>query len=160
MEKINLKSSKGITMISLAITIVLILLLTSTIIYNVPDYIETKDLKDLQNDIMVIEEKVKNYYAKNNIVPGKLQYVWTINPTKIYYVVDLQLLEGLTLSYGNEGYEAYNNVRTAVTNGTITDEQKTEINNIKDIFIMDIETLDVYYVKGLTVDGVTYYTYD
>lgn len=160
MKKLNLRSSKGVTLISLSITIILILILSAMIIYNVPDYIQTKRLKDLQNDIQVIEERVKSYYAKNEKIPGKLEYKWSINPSKTYYIVDLQALDGLTLNYGKEGYNAYNDVRNAVLNGTITTAQQTALNNITDIFIMDGETLDVYYVKGLTLDGFTYYSYD
>ena len=160
MNKLNLKSSKGVTLISLGVTVILLLLLTSMLIYNVPDYIQTKKLKDLQNDIQAIEERVKSYYVKNEKLPGKLEYVWSVNPSKTYYIIDLQALDGLTLNYGKEGYNAYNAVRNSVLNGTITSAEQATLNNITDIFIMDKETLDVYYAKGLTLDGFTYYTYD
>lgn len=160
MRKFNFKSRKGVTLISLAFTIVVILILTSIIVYNIPDYIQTKKLKDLQNDIQVIKENVMNYYARYNSVPGSIKYEWSVNADKTYYIVDLQALEALSLTYGQKGYDAYKNVRSAITGGTITAAQIQELNAITDIFVFDVETLDVYYVEGITLDGVTYYTYN
>lgn len=159
MKKINLKNNKGITLVSLAFSIVIIIMLTSMIVYHVPDYVHTKNLKDMQNDIQIVKEKVMNYYAKNSSIPGSVQYSWSVNPTKTYYIIDLQQFDGLTLNYGKTGYNAYKNIRANALNGSLTDEQIQELNEITDIFIVDSETLDVYYVQGITFDGVTYYTY-
>lgn len=152
----NLKSQKGVTLISLAFTVIVILILTSMIVYNIPDYIQTKKLKDLQNDIQIVEDKITNYYSRYNSVPGNVKYNWTKNAGRTYYIVDLQALDGLSLNYGKTGYEAYKNIRDSVLNGTISSAQIQQLNSITDIFIFDNETLDVYYVQGITLDGITY----
>lgn len=159
MKKLNLKCSKGITLITLVTTVVVLILLTSMIIYNVPDHVESKKLKDLQNDIQIIKEKVMSFYAKNGVVPGNVEYEWSLYAGDTFYIVDLQSLDALTLNYGQEGYNAYKNIRTSALNGTITDTQKQLLNGITDIFIFNVQTLDVYYVEGISFDGVTYYTY-
>lgn len=157
MNLLNLKNNKGITLITLAFTIVIIMLLSGMILYNVPDYVHSKKLKDMQNDIELIREKVMGYYARYNEIPGNVTYNWN---GKDYIIIDLQSLEGLTLQYGNEGYNEYKNVRDKALNGTISNEEIQKLNLITDIFIVDTETLEVYYVKGVTFDGKTYHTYN
>ena len=71
MKKI-VNNEKGITLVSLAIAVIVILILTSVIIYNVKDSLVIGNLKKMQTDIQNLREKVGYYYSIYNAIPAKL----------------------------------------------------------------------------------------
>lgn len=100
--KKNIKEDKGITLLILVISIIMILIITGTLTYNAYEYIELKAIKNMNNDIEGLEDKVDSYYAKygdipvgqvydNSILQAMLTQIGTdINPNDgdSYYVLD------------------------------------------------------------------------
>lgn len=132
-----LKNSKGITITVLVVTVVILLILTSTIIMKAESYKNVNKLNNLYADIKLLEDKVLEYHNDYGILPTKEE---KITPNRSmengeYYEIDLSQLENLTLNYGK---------------GSIGD---------KDIYIVNKNTLDVYYYKGIEYEGSLYYTY-
>ena len=60
--KEKIKNSKGITLSTLVITVIIILILTGTTIYNAQGSIRIQKLTKLTNDIELLREKVSDYY--------------------------------------------------------------------------------------------------
>ncbi len=159
MKKI-VNNEKGITLVSLAIAVIVILILTSVIIYNVKDSLVIGNLKKMQTDIQNLRDKVGNYYSINNAIPAKLKYTNTENIEKIkqtgviseevdtgdFYIIDLKELENLTLNYG-EDYKQ------------ITDDMtEDEASQYQDLYIINEASYNIFYVEGIKVDDEWFYT--
>ena len=152
-----IKKEKGITMVALVITIIILLILTGTLIYNAKDMIYIKNLTNLYNDIELLREKVAEYYNEYGEIPAKTEYtninglkgvLSTNNDTGKFYVVDLEAMNGITLNYGKD----YEKVK----------DDSTNVNNYTDIYIINENSHNIFYVQGINVEenGIitTYYT--
>ena len=116
MMKKFLKGQKGITLISLSITVIILILITGVLIYNARDSIYIKNYSYLKNDIQNLRDKVSNFYNEYGSIPAKTQVTRISSGIETvfndiekqnlgeFYVLDLQVLSGLTLHYG-EDYE-------------------------------------------------------
>ena len=74
-----------------------------------------------------------NEEVKSDILIEKLKEAKVIGANdneNEYYVIDLSALEGLTLNFGRE-YETIKNM------GTITQDKQTQVNSLKDIYIIN-----------------------
>ena len=59
------RSQKGISLIALTTTILVLAIVTSIVVYNSKNNIMIKQYKKLENDIDVLNNKVGMYYLKN-----------------------------------------------------------------------------------------------
>ena len=160
MKKKSIRKNNGVTMISLVIVVMVILILTGVLIYNVKDSLGTSNLKEMQNDIQNLREMVNNYYATNGKIPAKLKYTNEANIEKIrnagvisekidigdFYIIDLKELENLTLNYG----VGYKNITDATT--------EEEASQYEDIYIINETSQNVFYVAGIQLDNEMFYT--
>lgn len=154
MKKFN---QKGISLVTLTVAIVLMIIITSILIYNAQIGAKVKTLNKMYNDIEVLSDKIATYYSTYGAIPVSIKYnnaevIQTIenaqqlspNDNENYYVIDLSALENLSLNYGRE-YEG-------VTQDNATDKS--------DIYIINEQSHHIYYVKGITLDNIKYYTND
>lgn len=143
-----MKKNNGITIIALLITVIIILILAGTGIYQANLAAINSSINRMNADIKLLEGKVQIYYNKYQTIPiPQGQAEETIVPVEIkgtitgdqYYKIDLSKLENITLNYGNG------------TDGT------------KDYYIVNARTLKVYYLKGVSDENKTnpktYYSY-
>ena len=121
----NIRGNKGVTLMALTLTVIIILMLTGAIIYNSRNHISMQKINQLNNDIEVLDAKIDDYYLRYGELPILCDYVNTkqdfkdiinnnakgnqlnINLDSItdqdgdtYAVIDLERLSGLTLNYG------------------------------------------------------------
>lgn len=155
-----ISKTKGVTLVSLTIVIVVILILTGVIIYNMSDSLGISKLKEMQNDIQNLRDLVNNYYATYGKIPAKLKYTNAGNIEKIkdtgvisekvdigdFYIIDLSELENLTLNYG----EDYKNITDATT--------EEEASQYGDIYIINETSQNIFYVEGIQLDNDWFYT--
>ena len=102
------QNQKGINLISLTITVLVILILTNIVIYNVRGNLKTQNIKSLQADISNLREKISTYYSQYGGIPinkeytntGKIDVISPAVDTGKFYVIDLSALDNLTLNYG------------------------------------------------------------
>ena len=146
----ELKNNKGITLVSLIITIVVMVIISSVTLYTSMDRFEINSLQKLYNDLKLLSDKVSNYYLKYNGLPVVrdnnsneiIEYTYsTLEFEKNeadYYILDLEAIGGLSLNYGKEGFESPNT----------SDE----------VFIINEKTHQIYYVKGVELEGKMYHT--
>ena len=158
--KYKIKQEKGITMVALVITILILVILTNMLIYNAQDNIYIRSLTNLYNDISMLREKVSAYYNEYGKIPAEIKYtneeqlqnlssvLSSQNDTGTFYVIDLEAMQGITLNYGKD-YEK-------VKNG------KENANNYTDLYIINENSHNIFYVQGIAIKEndiiKTYYT--
>ena len=154
-----IKKNKGITLIALSITVIIILIITGVLLYASQDSMYIKKLTNMQNDIEILRDKISLYYSEHGDIPVKTEYqdignletagVIGVNDTGKFYIIELESLEGLTLNYG-EDYEVYK------ANGY------QYFSDLTDIYIINADSHNIFYVEGIKVieNGTTqmYYT--
>ena len=146
----DLKSNKGITLITLTVTIVVMMILSFTVTVNVSSYFERKRKTNFETDITRLREKIDNYYNKNNSLPIINKYTNTdmlnknVNDNENYYVIDLNAIEDLSLNYGSDF--------TQITDTSV------EINDLLDIYIINEQSHVIYYPQGIKYFGNMLYT--
>lgn len=146
----QIKNQSGITLIALIITIIVILILSFTISSNLNTGNKLKLFNDFKNDMDVLEERVSLYVSENGELPvigAKYTDISHIgnrskNDNENYYVIDLDLLDNLTLTNGR-GYFEY----------------KANSVNTRDVYIINEQSYTIYYPKGITLEeGKTIYS--
>lgn len=146
----KLKENRGITLVTLILAIVIMLIISSILIYNSGTATKTKALNNMYNDIRSLTNKIQIYYSKYGEIPViKEQYTNVNNITSInqndndnYYVIDLEILENVILSYGKD-YSKY--------------KQSANM-ELTDIYVINEQSHNIYYIKGVQFDEKTYYT--
>ena len=162
-EKVKEKiiGEKGVNLISLTIAVTVILILTGTIIVSSVSSLKSNKLRNMQADIDNLRDKVSNYYSNYGEIPAdkKIEYtnvehirssgvISEVVDTGAFYVIDLSAIENVTLNYGKD----YDKIR----NGEATTEE--EINKLTDLYIINGESHNIFYVAGIELDGVKFYT--
>lgn len=155
--KERIRKEKGITLTTLVITIIILLILTSTTIYNAQGSIRIQRLTKLVNDLELLREKVSDYYNEYGEIPAKIEYtnisglsniVSKKNDTGKFYVIDLEAMNGISLNYGRD-YEKIKN-------------DPTNADKYTDVYIINKDSHNIFFVNGITLqrNGVTttYYT--
>ena len=152
-----LRDAKGVSMISLAIVIVVLVILTNVLIYNVKDNLGVEKLKCMQNDITNLSDKISTFYAQNGKIPASIKYtnvqhikdaglISDVADTGDFFVIELTALDNLTLNYG----EDYKNINSSLS--------QEEINAYKDLYIINEASHNIFYVEGIKVDNEIFYT--
>lgn len=150
-------NNKGVSLISLVITVVVLVIITNVLLYNLGSDLGVTHLRNMQNDISNLREKILSYYAKKGKIPAKLEYSNTEKINNInsisetadtgkFYVIDLTALENLTLNYGQDYKKIQNNWT------------QSQINELSDLYIINETSNNIFYVDGITLDDQTYYT--
>lgn len=164
-----LKNSRGITLVSLTITVIILMIISSIIIVNLQDSLKLENLKNMQNDIANLRDLVADYYSKYGEIPANKQIEYDITRRSIatsgiisdatdtgnFYVIDLQVLENLTLNYGRD-YEQYKQIIGDSTQ--VTDDMISKVNDLTDIYIINADSHNIFYLKGITINNNTFYT--
>ena len=146
MQKMK-KLNKGISLMTLVIAVVIMLIITSVLVYSTNNSIKMKRLNDMYNDITLLQDKVSNYYTQYGKIPALKEIDITIpqasrnpNDNGQYYVIDLEAMENITLTYGQGFYESK-------SGGFNTDT-----------YIINGQSHEIYYAKGINYEGTKYYT--
>ena len=158
MIKYKLKNAKGISLISLAITVIILIILTNAIVYNIRDNLRIKNLENMQNDIANLKDKISNYYAENGKIPATVEFtnneaINAIKKTGVvsdkvdtgkFLVIDLSAIDNLTLNYGKE-FE-------------IVKKNKDSVNSCTDLYIINEDSHNIFYVAGIKIENDIFYT--
>ena len=164
----NLKNEKGVTLLVLAITVIVLLIVTGVTLNNAIGQLGIKNVNNLYADIDSITTKVADYYLKNEELPvfehpyiegveskatleqllysnGAKKEKNIINPNDAgaYYVVDLSKMDNLTLNYG-EDYSKWNST--------------SEYSDNQNLYIINEMTHQVYYPQGIKHRERYYFT--
>ena len=162
MIKNKIRNNKGITLTSLVITVIALILITGIIIYNLKDNLKVKNLQRLQNDISNLRDKISSYYMKTGSIPAKGKYTNTNHINTIssavdtgdFLVIDLAAIDNLTLNYGKD-YKKVRELDSFKSGTTLTNE---EMEQYKDLYIINEASQNIFYVAGVNIDKEMYYT--
>ena len=151
------KNEKGITMVALVITVIIIVILTNVLVYKAKDEVAIKSLTNLYNDISMLREKVSSYYNEYGKIPAEIKYtnigglsnvISMQNDTGDFYVIDLEAMQGITLNYGKD----YEKVK----------KDEDNVDNYLDLYVINENSHNIFYIKGLDIkennEIKTYYT--
>lgn len=158
-----IKGERGVTLISLAATVIIVGIITTMLLYSIKDTDQVGKLTNLYTDIDNLKDKASTYYATYGKLPAlpstridvdnKVKADFTedsnnpigFNDEGKFLVIDLNALENLTLNYGEDFKKI---------------EAGTPINqdNDKDLYVINEQSHNVFYWKGVVADGKKYYT--
>lgn len=150
----DLKNERGITLLTLVITVIMLAILTVALSMNTYTSLNLARLTKLQNDVDLLDNRIATYYVKEGKLPiykeenahfaiskstlaGQIDDLATTDGDT-YYTIDLEALDisMQTLNYG-AGYRSPDST---------------------DRYIVNEETHIVYYLKGINYDGDVYHT--
>lgn len=145
-----IKTEKGITLAALIIVVILMTMISALVVNLSLDRFEINKLQRMYSDIELLQDKVANYYLKYGVLPviinnnNKVTYGATLEFEKnsldndIYYIVNLEAMDGITLNYGKKGFE--------------------KPNESDDVYIINEKSHIIYYVQGIELKGNMYHT--
>lgn len=143
MRRVNFKSQKGITLVILIVTIVILAILASVTIMNFDSGTDIRNYNYMCADIELLKNKVLVYYNNNKTLPtigdpianvkSTIQGQATSRDNDNYYQIDLRKLSNVTLNYGG---------------GNVSD---------KNIYVINEQSHEIYYFKGTAYEGTIYY---
>jgi len=147
-----MRSEKGVTLIALTITIVVLIILSFTLVVNIEPYKERKAKTNFELDMQRLKEEISQYYARTKNLPminrytnlSMLEGIRNLNDNDNYYVIDINQLD----------VKLYNGIdyKTIVTRG-----QEADISDLVDVYIINEQSHTIYYPKGITYGGGTHY---
>ncbi|MBO4815625.1 MAG: hypothetical protein J5507_01485 [Clostridia bacterium] len=129
----KIKTEKGVTLVSLIMTIIILSILSTITITTIKSSNNVAPYNKMIADISLLEDKILIYYNKNGEIPKKENTYIPIPEETTYYEIDLNKLENVTLNFG--------------TDESDEDDRYFVNNNLK-----------VYYKKGIKKLGETYHT--
>ena len=147
-----MREEKGITLITLSITIIVMAILAFSIAVNIEPYNNQNNKNDFETDIQRLTEEINQYYARVKEIPiinrftntSMLEGIKNINDNDEYYVIDIKQLD-IELNYGKDYY-------------TINEKDiLEEITDLLDVYIINKQSNSIYYPKGIEYDGRIHY---
>lgn len=142
MKKI-IKNQKGITMVTLLVTIIIIAILAGVTFSNIDIGTDIKDYNYMCADIELLQTKIQNYYNENGTIPISDEVTnagTTLGEQATsrdeggkYYKININKLYNITLNFGGG----------TVENG--------------DIYIINDKSHEIYYLKGTLLENTRYY---
>lgn len=127
-----IRTQKGITIVSLIITVIILLILSATVAYNINYSNKAVGYNNMIADIKLLEDKILVYYNKYGEVPKTSRAIDIDNME--YYEIDLSKLDNITLMYGKD----YN--------------KSGKLQDTPDVYLVN-NSLEVYYLRGMELSG-------
>ena len=157
-----MKSERGITLITLVITIIIMIILAFTTSVNIRNYQSQNSKTNFIADMKLLKEEVEQFYSRNKSLPialddetpikfdkdvitSKLTNLININDNNNYYIIDTNEL-GITTNLGKD-------LDNVIQLGAEEDITNTSL----DVYIINEQSHTIYYPKGIKYDGITHY---
>ncbi len=141
---------KGISLVEIVITVVLLTILAGVIIFSSTDTIEGVDKSKLKMDIAQIEALMNTYNIRKN---GNIQFETVKFVTSNLSAEELNQFDGETITA--------NSITLYVVDLAEIDVDEVSYGNLKlgqdDRYLYSQTTGKVYYEKGLEIDNIRYY---
>lgn len=150
----KIKNNSGIALMTLTLAVLILVIISSMLVYYSTDAVNVQKLSKMHNDIEQLEEKLQNYYLDKEELPVLTEYLNTSNikenETDKFFVIDLSKLKNLNLNYGRD----FEKIKSEYNKSGFNDSKYT------DIYVINQRNMRVYYIDGIKMSGNTYYTKD
>ena len=182
----NVKNNKGLTLISLILTVIIILIITAAMIYNTQNQLQMKSIHNLSNDIETLNAKVDEYYLKHGELPKLSNYTYPnddrvsdpINREHFKKIIqdnadarEARLNTDVNQKDGDEyiviDLEKLENItltygydddyRHVKETGNVVDYDGDRVES--EIYVINTKTHQIYFPHGIFVDDIMYYTF-
>ena len=179
--KINIRDNKGINLISLTVTVIILLIITGAMIFNTKNQISMRQIDGLKTDIELLNSKVDEYYLKYGELPILCDYtsnkLANFKSKDNFYDMIVQKAHGRGCTLGAELNQNDGNNYAVIDLerlGGITltygyEDEYTTIKNAKQIntqgyiedtiYVINTKSHQIYFPHGIFVDNVMYYTF-
>ncbi len=158
---VNLKNNKGITLVALVITIIILLIIASISVYEGKKLIKQAKIQTLETNLLAIRAKAKEYgenvAAKNWAV--KEEEKQTKNEEEFSNTYKFAAFNATGYSWYDSSYVYFSLNKAAFDNMELTDiydDDDTEY--IVGYNSTDLSKLEVIYKNGVTYNNIIYYT--
>lgn len=146
---------KGISLISLVITIVILLIILSTVVTSTVIITNNSKKTLFAKDLKAIEEAVVSEYNTSGVLPTVSGSDYTAQEIKGMLDDDQEIsLEFVENADEGSNFYEVDLIKLGIKNSSRGTKKE---GNIKDIYIVS-DNLNVYYLSGLKVGGQTYFS--
>ena len=184
----NIKENRGLTLVSLILTVIIILIITAAMIYNTKNQLQMRTIQNLKNDIETLNAKVDEYYLKYGELPKLSNYTYP-NDENVSDPVNKEDFQAILLTKAsgrnaslngsinpNDGDEYIVIDVEKLGNITLTYGYDDEYMHIKqvgnvveydedplivesELYVINTKTHQIYFPHGIFVDDVMYFTF-
>lgn len=149
---------KGVSLTVLAITVVVMIILSSTIVINVGDSIVEARKTTFASELSTIEDAVSFYYLENATIPG-LEHA--ITKEEIFSRIGEKEQEYLQEEFTLNGDDVQSTEFYLLDLSELAIENPSNgnlENGENDVYILSYPNLRVYYLAGISADGIQYFS--
>lgn len=157
----TLSKKSGVTLTVLAITVVVMVILASTIIINVGDSVTDTKKATFASDLKTIEDAVSIYYVQNDELPSDKNALSEKEILSLSGNDNMTFLkEELSLNGDdNENLDMGSFYKINLSKLDIeTSTRGTLVNGENDVYVVSFPSLKVYYLAGLSADSTKYFS--
>jgi len=140
-----LKNQKGITLITLVITIVILIIITGVVTYNGVETVNTSQKTAFISELEMIQAKVNVIYEERKTSTEKVKY-YNLIGQDISSVDQIRVNEALG-ELNKDGFKFFDP----------NDLKKLDLNNINQEVLINYDTREVVSLNGYKIDGIKYY---
>lgn len=152
----------GISLVVLMITIVVMIILVSVITVSARNSINDARLSSFASDLFAVEDAVKAYYFKTNEMPYPDDNVVLHTKDQIKTISGEENAEYLEQELAENHDNNESTIKFYYVDLAKIDVERTNTGLGKegenDVYVVSYPTLDVYYLKGIVVDGKRYFS--
>ncbi|MBR3696774.1 MAG: hypothetical protein IKM97_00640 [Clostridia bacterium] len=135
----NVRNNKGITLIAEVITVLLLIVIASIILYSSISNLKIKNLNNMFTDITTIQENALNYYLKYKKAPITDE------------IISNDIIEAMEDELNpNDEEGKYYKINFSLLNKINLNNNQTE----EDYYFINEKTLTVYHSTGITIAGL------
>lgn len=147
-KKMKLTNQKGITLIALTITIMVLLIIVGISVYTGSKLIQEAKLEDVKTNMLLVQAEVKNYVEQ-----AKFERKTIENLTNEGITVDDTTLKLVAVTEGGQTYYK-------IVEPTMNELKLSKLSNENYLLAINIDdvSVDVYFKPGITdSEGRTYH---
>lgn len=143
-----MKNQKGITLVTLIVTIIVLLIIGSITIYTGTGIIKRVNLQNLNTNMLLLQAKTKTLAEESKFNKDETK----LKGTKVNDIVDNEKINKLINANIIENPEEYYLLTQEDLNSMGLEKVK-----IEDGYLVNYETNEIIYIKGFEANGMTYY---
>lgn len=152
-----MKTKRGISLVILVITILVMIILTSITIVGIGNTLIEVNKDEFVVELATIKEKVKEHYLTIGVLPVKAGQEYTVNELLEQYTDDTyKVALEKEIRTNKDSTNTFCTVDLEKLNIT-TSERGLEKDDL-DVFAVTTNTLNIYYLKGVQIDEVAYFS--